>query len=355
MSKFLILLPTLNQATGWGRYSSEIVSHLNKRHKLIIEDSIETPRGLRYSPREILSGAKTVRSKLNQVDAVFSLIAYPYSLVAYLGTRLSSVPYFLSAHGSFAVAPLSDIRIRYPTLISFMFAEQIFPVSSFTAEQMRCQAPNLDNLTVISNGISFDTFEPVEPFSLDHDVLLTVGPFKPRKGQALAIQAFAEIADEFPNLEYHLIGGTGVPRYRRKTESIAEKSGLKHRINFEGQVTDTELKRWYESARLLLHTPQYINHRFEGFGLVYLEANRYGTPVVGVKNSGAEQAIDHNRSGLCVENTPEAVASAIQSILVSKKRYNQYVNGAQSWAKANIWTNTIEKLDEELRQQMRKD
>jgi len=60
---------------------------------------------------------------------------------------------------------------------------------------------------------------------------------------------------------------------------------------FEGvKIVDTP-QELYKNADLLL-VPSYTNKTsFEGFGLVYIEANAYGVPVIGPNTSGAAEAI----------------------------------------------------------------
>jgi len=63
-------------------------------------------------------------------------------------------------------------------------------------------------------------------------------------------------------------------------------------------VSNQELIKLYYQSDLFLLTPIYVEgSKFEGFGLVYLEANACGKPVIGTYGCGAEDAIKDNYSG----------------------------------------------------------
>jgi phosphatidylinositol alpha-1,6-mannosyltransferase len=60
------------------------------------------------------------------------------------------------------------------------------------------------------------------------------------------------------------------------------------------------------------------HHDVEGFGIVFLEANVCGKPVVGGRSGGIEDAIVDGKTGLLVDpESPEAVAKAVASLLES--------------------------------------
>ncbi|AUG47901.1 hypothetical protein BVU17_10370 [Haloarcula taiwanensis] len=338
MHRLLILTPTLSPDTGWGQYSEAVVSRLRDYYEVDVRTDLPSPLALQSSPVSVLRAASSVRRATDDVDAIFSLVAYPYSLVAYLATRRTDVPYFVSCHGTYAVEPLHS-KHRLPARLALSKAAAAFCVSTFTADCIRSVTKS-QNLVTVPNGVP-PVNDPPTPFSLDHRVLLTVGAFKPRKGQHLSAEAFVRIADDEPDVDYHLVGSGSDTEYADGVRNIVRENGLSDRIHFEGKVPDEELERWYATAEAFILTPRYVNHHFEGFGLVYLEANRHGVPVVGTFGTGAEDAIADGTSGRCTRPNPDAVAAALRELLDDDR---QYSDGAQCWAASHTWTRTVERM-----------
>ncbi|WP_188853170.1 glycosyltransferase family 4 protein [Haloarcula argentinensis] len=338
MDRLLVMTPTISPDTGWGRYSKAVVAGLRDHYEVDVRTDLPDPLPLRSSPVSVLRAARRIRRAIDDVDAVFSLVAYPYSLIAYLATRCSDVPYFVSCHGTYAVEPLHS-KHRLPARLALSQAAAAFCVSTFTADCIR-SATALQNLVTVPNGVT-PVDDPPTPFSIDHRVLLTVGAFKPRKGQHLSAEAFVRIADEEPDVDYHLVGSGSDTEYADGVRNIVRENGLSDRVHFEGKVSDDVLERWYATAEAFVLTPQYINHHFEGFGLVYLEANRHGVPVVGTFGTGAEDAIADGVSGKCTRPNPDAVASGLREVLQSSQQFSEE---AQRWAGSHTWTRTVETM-----------
>lgn len=340
MSRLLVLTPTLSPETGWGQYADSIVTHLRNRYELEVLTELPDVTTLRSSPKSLLSTVRTVRRRLSSVDGVLCLVSYPYSLVAYLATRRTDIPYFVTCHGTYAVEPLFN-KHHIPARRSFSKASALFAVSSFTADKMR-ERMRACNVYVIPNGVSGGSPE-VEPFDVDHRVILTVGAFKSRKGQLFAIESFAQITEEVSDVNLHLVGDDGSSYAERVRARVAEL-GIENRVHFEGQVPEDELNRWYATADAFLLTPKYEDHHFEGFGLVYLEANRFGVPVIGTYGTGAEDAIAQGTSGFYVATETGAVADAIRRLFTDDDLHRQLSEGAKRWADTHTWLRTTEQM-----------
>ena len=75
-------------------------------------------------------------------------------------------------------------------------------------------------------------------------------------------------------------------------------------------------------------SPLNLRNSVEGFGIVYLEANSYGIPVVASKTGGVSDAVKQNVSGIFAEPTsPEDITKKILYILKNRdKFYNSSIN-----------------------------
>lgn len=359
MIKTLALTPTTDPDTGWGRYSSDILSEFQKRdeYDVVVSESLGDPMKFNSvkSPMHI---GRTLRlsNKLSKTidkvkpDIVLSLIAHPYATAAYLATKGGNkVPYFVCCHGTYSVKPFHSGLSKKVCMRTFRNAERLFPVSSYTAQKIKALAPKLNNITVAQNGINLESFDQAEPFDVDHEVILTVGPFKQRKGQLLGVKAFSQISSQFENVEYHFIGNTGGEYYETVRQAVDEH-GLSDKVHFEGYVSDEELQRWYATSSIYLFPAQYTErHHFEGFGLVLLEANLHHTPTIGTRSSGAIDAISDGKSGLLADPTAEDIATKLENVLEDHEYYQELSQNAVDWAKNHTWKETVDRMDSQIR------
>ncbi|MEK7123094.1 MAG: glycosyltransferase family 4 protein, partial [Patescibacteria group bacterium] len=61
------------------------------------------------------------------------------------------------------------------------------------------------------------------------------------------------------------------------------------------------IAQWYDACTLFIMTPEDIDGDVEGFGIVYLEANSFGKPVIGTRTGGVAEAVHDGVTGILVE------------------------------------------------------
>ena len=145
-------------------------------------------------------------------------------------------------------------------------------------------------------------------------VLLTVGRVVPRKGMDTIIRALPSLIETFPDLHYLLVGRG---EYRATLEALAAELGVSDHVTFVGSVADGELVEHYRLCDLFVMPNRELpNHDTEGFGLVFLEANACGKPVIGGRAGGVVEAVRDGENGLLVNGDDVAdVSRAIASVL----------------------------------------
>ena len=115
----------------------------------------------------------------------------------------------------------------------------------------------------------------------------------------------------------YLIIGKGKEEKRLKT--LVKRLDLENHVSFLGFVSEEELVMFYNASDVFILVSREIPGDFEGFGLVYLEANACGKPVIGAKTGGIEDAIKHGETGLLVRDVKmDNVAEAILKLLINK-------------------------------------
>jgi glycosyltransferase involved in cell wall biosynthesis len=161
-------------------------------------------------------------------------------------------------------------------------------------------------------GAGFFNQPRVESPGCPHRFLTVARLSERRKNIALVLRALARLKDRF--LFSYRIAGDGVER--QALQRLAADLGLEDRVEFLGFVPAAELPVLYASSDLFVMPSTAEAKSVEGFGIVYLEANAAGTPVLAARQGGASDAVEPGVTGFLVdEPTLEAVVGALQQYL----------------------------------------
>lgn len=134
-------------------------------------------------------------------------------------------------------------------------------------------------------------------------VLLTVSRLIPRKGHDMVLKALPKVLEAVPNAVY-LIVGDGPERSR--LERLADKLQVRSSVRFVGSIDNSATFDYYHCCDVFVMPNRRMpNGDIEGFGLVFLEANACGKPVLGGASGGAVDAIIDGETGFLV--TPDRV------------------------------------------------
>ncbi len=143
--------------------------------------------------------------------------------------------------------------------------------------------------------------------------LVLVGNYIQGKGQDLALRAFLDIADDYPDASLHFHGGDmGLRKnmaYRDRLREMAQSHPRGHRVRFHGFAEDPGLI--YRQSCMALNLSE-----SESFSLTVLEACFHGIPVVATRSGGPEEIILDGQTGLLVPvGDREATKRAMRCLL----------------------------------------
>jgi phosphatidylinositol alpha-1,6-mannosyltransferase len=200
--------------------------------------------------------------------------------------------------------------------------DAFLPVSHYTASLLHKLGIPTSRTRVVPNGTDPHRFRPRDDTPLrqrlglsDRPLLLTVGRLVRRKGVDTVLRALPSIAKHCPDVAYVVVG-TGPDQAR--LERLAARLKVLDRVRFVGEVDHDRLPLYYSAADLFVMPAREDPPDVEGFGLVFLEANACGTPVIGARTGGIPDAIVDGETGLLVPpNAPEALAEAATRILTT--------------------------------------
>ena len=188
-----------------------------------------------------------------------------------------------------------------------------------------------DIVHVVAPGVDLYTFTPGQGRSaarsvvdLPHDSLVVtfVGRIQPHKGPEVLIRATSELVKHSPLLRHKLIvniiGGASGANTEEvdRLKELATWLGIDDVVRFAPPVPPADLAQWYRAADLVV-VPSYS----ESFGLVALEAQACGTPVVATAVGGLRTAVADGISGVLVDgHDPKAWSSVISRLLQEPQR-----------------------------------
>nr|WP_305888740.1 glycosyltransferase family 4 protein [Methylomonas sp. SURF-2] len=125
--------------------------------------------------------------------------------------------------------------------------------------------------------------------------ILLVGNVIHRKGLHVLIQALMQLAPE--DFRLTVAGRLDMePGYVAYIENLIRASGLRGRVSLKGVVRGRILADLYEQHDLMV-----LPSAYESFGIVYVEAQQFGLPVIGTTAGAAREIIRHGDNGYLVE------------------------------------------------------
>ena len=208
-----------------------------------------------------------------------------------------------------------------------------------------------DNVFVVSPGVDLRTYKvnggkktsrDKLKISQDQLMLLFVGRIQPHKGPEVLIRAVAEMISHTPALRSKLraviMGGPSGngSQEPERLAGLARFLNVSDIVEFVPPVPHEELSDWYRAADLVC-VPSYS----ESFGLVALEAQACGTPVVATAVGGLRAAVADGISGVLVDgHNPKAWSATIQRLLMEPQHRLLLSMGAVEHASRFGWDTT---------------
>jgi glycosyltransferase involved in cell wall biosynthesis len=353
--RIALLAPELSASYGWARYALELAQALGEQGVEVVAltqaNSPSVPprtiglAGLRpvlpqlVPPqrgflRRSLAAVPRLRRAASDCD-LLHVVAEPYALAALwsAGNR----PLVVTAHGTY-VPQTARRRIVGRLYRRAYRRAALIAVSEYTAAQVRAALPGA-TLTVIRNGVRFDRFQvPAPAPAKQGPTVLASGGVKRRKGTHALIEALAQVRAQVPDARLVITGRQDDPMYLAEVQAQIARLGLDRCVQLAGQIPEADLRGWYQHADVFALPSLTIGAKFEGFGLVFLEASACGLPVIGTTGSGVEEAVIDGETGLLVpQDDADALAGAISRLLTDDALRQQMGAAGRRYAQTQDW------------------
>jgi colanic acid/amylovoran biosynthesis glycosyltransferase len=165
--------------------------------------------------------------------------------------------------------------------------------------------------------------------------MITVGRFVELKGQSFGIKAVKLLKDKGYKIAYTLVG---YGEELNNLQELVSKLNLDDTITFCGSKNQEEIKALLKEQHLFLMTSTSDKTgRCEAFGVVSLEAQAMGVPVVGFKSGGFPETLIEGKTGITVEDKNHTeMASAIELLINDHEKRNRMSAAAKTHIKDNF-------------------
>ncbi|NED98277.1 glycosyltransferase family 4 protein [Phytoactinopolyspora alkaliphila] len=204
----------------------------------------------------------------------------------------------------------------------------------------------LRRMVRLAPGVDVDVFRPDSgglrmraqwDIAPERPVLLSVSRLIARKGQDMLIQAMPQILAAVPEALLVLVGEGP---YRRHLERLTRRHGVEHSVLFAGAVPWSEAPDWFDCADVFAMPcrTRMGGLEPEALGIVFLESQACGKPVLVGDSGGAPETVRHGDTGYVVDpRDPEAIAERAISLLADREIARDLGMKGREWVERE-WT-----------------
>jgi phosphatidylinositol alpha-1,6-mannosyltransferase len=291
----------------------------------------------------VLRIAKKERSERIVVGQIL-----PVGSAVWLASKFLRIPYSVSVHGMDVGLAARNGRKRTLCKKIFSDSEYIIANSTYTGSLVCEYGVPKEKITYIYPCASITPTVPQSAHAIPAEfmfkkIILSVGRLVKRKGFEYVIRAMPAVLEKEPNAVYVILGNGQEESCLRE---LVQELAIQEHVFFVKNASDADLVAWYAACAVFCMASYEERGDVEGFGIVYLDANSFGKPVIGTTSGGVSEAVLDGETGIVV--SPKNSLEIEQAVLrvLSDKAYANLL-GAQGRKRAEKefqWSAQAEKL-----------
>ena len=347
---------------GLNVYVQQISKHLSKTHNLTVvtaekAENFKTDNlsfhsldlfepSLNIEDKEIfLQEFKETLSRAFELQN-YDIIHAHYWLSGLIAKQISdelNIPYVFTAH-SLGVFLDGYNKERVDCEKMVMKSSNIITASSKYESSLITNSYDIDEKSIIQITPGIDKKIFTYDSNLEREnILLSVGRIQEQKRQMEVLKFIDNFRKIDTNFLCYFVGGPSGKSgddYLIELKNTVKELNLDSNVEFLGNLTQTEIKILMNRSKLLIHTSQY-----ETFGLVAIEANAMGVPVLTTNRGSLMEIIEHNNNGYISENLIDGrVNNFVKNLLTDDKKFKGMSKYCLEKSKKYDWVNTSEQL-----------
>jgi len=358
-----------NDGGGMSVYVQQISKYLSENHNVTVvtgekADSF-TDKNLEFISLDIFE------SELNVEDKEIYLQEFKNKLVDSLDLNSFDV-----IHAHYWLSGLVAKEISNELNIPFIFTSHSLGIflNGYNKERVDCEKIVMTSTNLVTASSVFETMLIADTYKIDENkikkitpgvdrkifipdlsvekenIILSIGRIQEQKGQLQTIEFlnnFKKIQNDF---KCYFVGGPSGKHgneYLHELKQTIKDFNLDKHVEFLGDLPQTEIIELFKKAKLLIHTS-----KFETFGLVAIEANTMGVPVLTTNNGSLMEIIENNKNGYLSENLIDSnVNNFVNNLFNNVTKYEEIHLSCIEKSKKYDWMKTANEL-ESLYQQL---
>ena len=352
-----------NDGGGMSVYVQQISKYLSENHSVTIvtgekADSF-TDKNLEFISLDIFE------SELNVEDKEIYLQEFKNKLVDSLDLNSFDV-----IHAHYWLSGLVAKEISNELNIPFIFTSHSLGIflDGYNKERVDCEKIVMTSTNLVTASSVFETMLIADTYKIDENkikkitpgvdrkifipdlsvekenIILSIGRIQEQKGQLQTIEFlnnFKKIQNDF---KCYFVGGPSGKHgneYLHELKQTIKDFNLDKHVEFLGDLPQTEIIELFKKAKLLIHTS-----KFETFGLVAIEANTMGVPVLTTNNGSLMEIIENNKNGYLSENLIDSnVNNFVNNLFNNVTKYEEIHLSCIEKSKKYDWMKTANELE----------
>lgn len=277
--------------------------------------------------------------KQHRIEVLHCGKCLPEGLLAWFLQRRFGLPYICYVHGEELSIAAGSRELFWWASRVLRGAARVIANSQNTASLLRgAWGVGESQIRVLHPGADTEYFRPAPRSDQvrvglgwrGRRVVLTVGRLQKRKGHDMLIRALPEVRRAVPDVLYAIIGDG---EERAALEALVGQLDLGGHVQFLGEVPDATSLSCYQQCDLFALPNRQVGDDFEGFGMVLVEAQACGTPVLAGNSGGTSETMELGRTGFVIPcETPGPLASFLAELLGMPERLVDMGRAARTWA-----------------------
>ena len=352
-----------NDGGGMSIYVQQISRHLSDNHNVTVVTG-EKAESFKDNNLEFIS-LNIFESNLNVEDKEVYLQEFKNKLEESLDLKSFDV-----IHAHYWLSGLIAKEISNEFDIPFVFTSHSLGVflDGYNKERVDCEKIVMTSANIITASSEFENMLIADTYKVDENkikkiipgvdkkifspdssvekenIFLSIGRIQEQKGQLKTLEFLNSFRKIENNFKCYFIGGpsgkTGNEYLQELKESVINFK-LETHVEFLNSLSQEEIIELLNKAKLLIHTSQ-----FETFGLVAIEANSMGVPVLSVNNGSLMEIIENNKNGYLSENLIDKdVNNFVSNLLNEDKKFEEVSLTCIEKSKKYDWENTSQMIE----------
>jgi glycosyltransferase involved in cell wall biosynthesis len=262
--------------------------------------------------------------KREQIDVIRARSASYNALAGVIAAKLTGRPSAISIHAPYAEDRQHANRSKWVLIeeaivekLSIRWADRVYGVSTAMRDYAIKMGATPHKAQVLYNRVNIEKFqhqniETIQALkkrlniSPQDRVLITVGRLVPQKDPITLLQALKYLIQQNPNYRLIIIG---IGYLKNQMETFIQNNNLSDNVHFENNVNHDDLPAYFHISHVFV-----LPALYEGFGIVLIEAQAAGLPIVTTRISGTADVVSDQNAILTPVGDPLKFAAGIAQI-----------------------------------------